>query len=199
MTETALRDMLALITAHADRERSAILEQARVEAARLVRSAHRDARARMHQTLVELRSQMRREVAQADAMLETARRQHQAHCELMLLTQADRPLREGVIARWRDQASRKIWVDHIVAQARTVLPATAWEVEHAPGWPARERDALGQTVAGESGHAPTFTEQADIAAGLRLCAKGACLDGTAESLLADRDAIHARLLAGLNA
>jgi len=198
MAEAALTGMLELVAAHETRAREAILDQARGEAQQLIREAHRHARARLHQAVLELRNQMRREIAQADAALETARRQHRARCEFALLKWAEKPLREAFIARWHDAAARRAWVTQALSQARSTLPVSSWEILHAPGWPAAERDALVATLARELGHPPLFAERKEIVAGLRLCAKGACLDCTLEGLLTDRDAIHGHLLADLN-
>jgi len=197
VTDPALTGMLELIAAHEARACGAILGQARKEAQRLIREAHRDVRTRMHQTLLDLRNQMRHEIAQADAALETARRQHRARCEFALLKWAEKPLREAFIARWQDARARGAWVNQLVIQARRVLPAVSWEVLHAPGWPAAEHEQLAAELTRDLGHAPIFVERTDIEAGLRLCAKGACLDGTLAGLLADRDTVHGRLLADL--
>lgn len=47
-------------------------------------------------------------------------------------------------------------------------------------------------------HAPHFEVKSTITAGLRICAGGACVDGSADGLLRERLAIEAVLLARIN-
>lgn len=195
MNDSALQGMLKLIADHERESRDLIVARAQAEARGIIAEAYRHGRERMHQTIVDLRSTMRREIAQADAALETARRRHRARCEFAMLESAAEPLRTALHERWRDTASRAAWVRRLVSQARRVLPANQWDIIHAPGWSESERHELARTLAHEPGVALQFHERADLAAGLRICAQSACLDGTLEGLLADHDAIHGRLLA----
>ncbi|HEY5683249.1 MAG TPA: hypothetical protein VIR61_06185 [Sulfuricaulis sp.] len=195
MNDSALKGMLKLIADHERESRDSIGARAESEARGIIAEAYRHGRERMHQTIVDLRSGMRREIARADAALETARRQHRARCEFAMLESAAEPLRAALIERWRDTASRASWVARLVSQAHRVLPANQWNIFHAPGWTEPERRELAHTLAHELDVALQFHERADIAAGLRICARGACLDGTLEGLLADHDGIHGRLLA----
>ena len=195
MDTIALDAMLKLVSEHVARERNTIEARAPAEARRLVAEAWRSGRARLHENINEIRAQLQREIAQADAALDTARRQHRARCEFALLDWAAEPLRAAVLARWRDPGDRRAWVERLVAQARAALPAGDWEIVHADGWPAAEREALGAELARTPVGAPRFRADAALAAGLRIGARGAWLDGTLDGLLADRDAIHGRLLA----
>lgn len=66
-----------------------------------------------------------------------------------------------------------------------------------PGWPADERDALAARLPCGHGSGVEFTEHAGLGAGLRIVAGRNVVDATLAGLLADREAIGARLLGEL--
>ncbi len=194
----ALERMLALVAGHRQARCEEILAQAQVAARRLAAEAHRGARRRMHGNVTEIRTLLRQRVAQAEAALETARRQHRQRRDFALLETAWPVLAEALRRRWHDTAARGDWVQRLARQALATLPPTGWEIVHPVDWPAVEREALAAWLARELSAAPRLRAAADVTAGLRICARGACLDGTVEGLLADRPAIEAMLLAEIN-
>lgn len=193
----ALEEMLKLVTEQQDRECAAITERADTETRDILAAAHRGARRRMHENVLEIRQIMRREMNQAQAALETAKRQHTQRCDFALIESGWPKLRVAVSARWREAGARRAWIDSLVQQAQTALPRGSWEVHHPADLAAADRDYLTQSVAAAAGEAPRFLVDAKASAGLRLCAAGACLDGTLEGILGDHAAIQARLLAML--
>lgn len=193
----ALADMLKLVADSSEREREEILAAAGREARELLGATHRAARRRMHDNVLEIRQVMRRELDQAQAALETARRQHQQRCDFALLEASWPLLREALARRWQDAGARQVWVESLLRQAQRALPAGAWDVHCPADWPASERERLAAQLA-SAGITVRFLVDATASAGLRLCAGGACLDGTAEGILGDRAAIQARLLARLS-
>ena len=94
-------------------------------------------------------------------------------------------------------AARRQWVDAAVAEAANVLAPGGWRIVHAPGWPADERDALAARLPCGHGSGVEFTEHAGLGAGLRIVAGRNVVDATLAGLLADREAIGARLLGDL--
>jgi hypothetical protein len=193
MNDVALKAMLDLVTQARERDCDAALTQARAEAARIIRAAQREARERLHRNVLEVRATMRREIAQAEAALDTARRQYRSRCDFALLERSEPLLSEVLAARWRDPETRRRWVERLALRARAVLPDEPWEIAHPADWPGAERDALATRLP----RPPRFVATPGLAAGLRFCARGACLDGTLDGLTADREAIHGRLLAEL--
>lgn len=193
----ALAEMLKLVADTSRHECEAVLATAGQEARELLGAAHRAARRRMHDNVLEIRQVMRRELDQAQAALETARRQHQQRCDFTLLDASWPLLREALARRWQDTAARQVWVESLVRQARRALPAAAWQVHHPAGWSDAERAQLAAQLSA-AGITGRFAVDGMASAGLRVCADGACLDGTAEGILADRDAIQARMLAKLS-
>lgn len=193
----ALDEMLKLVADASRKDCEAIMAEADREARELTGAAHRAARRRMHENVLEIRQIMRREVNQAQAALETARRQHQQRCDFTLLEASWPLLREALARRWHDTAGRGHWIESLLQEAQRALPAGPWDVHHPADWPAAEREQLAAQLA-SAGVTPAFSVDRAVSAGLRLCAHGACLDGTAEAILADRAAIQARLLAKLS-
>jgi hypothetical protein len=193
----ALDEMLKLVADASRKECEAVAESAEREARELTGAAHRAARRRMHDSVLEIRQIMRRELNQAQAALETARRQHQQRCDFRLLEASWSLLGDALARRWQDAAARKTWIASVVRQAQHALPGGTWQVHYPADWPSAERERLAADLSA-AGVTPQWIVDQGVSAGLRLCAQGACLDGTAEGILADRAAIQAQLLAKLN-
>ena len=193
----ALDEMLKLVADASRRDCEAVAASAERDARELIGAAHRAARRRMHDSVLEIRQIMRRELNQAQAALETARRQHQQRCDFRLLEASWSLLGDALVRRWQDAPARQAWIASLVHQARHALPVGNWQVHHPVDWPTNERERLAADLSAV-GVTPQWIVDPRARAGLRLCAQGACLDGTAEGILADRAAIQAQLLAKLS-
>ncbi|HRP95955.1 MAG TPA: hypothetical protein PL143_06860 [Rhodocyclaceae bacterium] len=191
----ALERMLDIVHSHEREQRAAILARAREDSKRIVGEAHRQARTRVSEYVLELKRHMRREFARAQAALETQRRRQRLRTDLALLEAGWTQLYDELIRRWSDPAGRAAWVEMVVSQALTLLPARRWEIVHPERWRRAEREALAGRLERELGHTPAFVACADIRAGVRIRVDGASVDGTLEGLLRDRVAIEAWLLA----
>lgn len=188
--------LLKLVEDYRERRCRQVLEHARVEAAAAVKQAHREARARMHKAIEEERARSQEKIASTRAQLQTQRRQRQQQADTALLRQTWDALHERLLARWQDAGTRRTWVQALMRQARAVLPAKRWQIEHPVGW--RTQEALGpgsELSAPGDGELPAFVEKPEITAGLRIRADDACLDGTPAGLLASQAEIEAQLLA----
>lgn len=190
--DAQVQALLQMVEEHRERRCRQILEQARTEAAAAVKQAYGEARARMHQAIEEERARGEGKIASTRAQLQTQRRQREQRLDMALLAQAWEALRARLLARWQDEQARRVWVRALVHQARAVLPAQKWRIEHPVGWRSQEALAL------LSEESAMFLEAPDIAAGLRIRAGDACLDGTPAGLLASRAEIEAQLLAELH-
>lgn len=195
MTEAALKEMLELVGRHGRQRCDEITTRARQEAQTILHAAHRAVRERTHRQLQELRHHRDRETARAQAELATARRGHQQRCDRILVESGGALLHAALRARWQDAGARRRWVEGLLNQARALLPRGPWRIAHPGDWPATERAALAELLTRELGAAPELGADRNVTGGLRLCAGGACLDGTIEALLADRRAVEAMLLA----
>lgn len=188
--------LLQLIKDYRERRCREILEHAQSEATTAVKHAHRDARARMHKAVEEERVRSQEKIVSTQAQLQTQRRQRQQQADAALLRQAWGALQGQLVTRWQDTHSRRIWVRALLRQARALLPAKKWQIEHPVGWHTQE--ALGPDSALDDRserESPAFVEVPEISAGLRIRAGEACLDGTPAGLLASRAEVEAELLA----
>jgi hypothetical protein len=193
----ALEEMLKLVASY-ERERCRdISERAQKEARHIVANARRRARARLREDARELRAAGRRRLALARAELDTARRAHEQRRDLALVTRGWRGLEARLRARWQDPAARGRWVAGAIAQALAVLPRATWTIAHAAGWTETERNGVAEALERQGVKVERVSLDARAQGGIRLCAGGACLDGTIDGLLADRAAIEAMLLAEL--
>lgn len=188
--------LLQLVESYRERRCRQILEDARAEATTAVKHAHREARARMHKAVEEERVRSREKIVSTQAQLQTQRRQGQQQADAALLQQAWDALQGRLLARWQDADSRRTWVQALVRQARALLPAKKWQIEHPVGWRPQEALGLGSELSAQGdGESPAFVETPEISAGLRVRVDEACLDATAAGLLASRAEVEALLLA----
>jgi hypothetical protein len=194
--EAQVGELLKLVESHRQDSCRKILEQAQSQAATIVKQAHREARARMHAATEQERTRAKEKIASTRAHLQTRRRQRHQQADMLLLERGWEKLRETLMKRWQDVDQRRVWVQALLREGLTLLPAEAWRVEHPPGWqPAEMLDLSSATALGTQDQTPVFVEARDIAAGLRIHVDHACLDGTLDGLLAIREAIEAQLLA----
>jgi hypothetical protein len=191
--------LVELITATRDAQSTAILEQARTQARERVRNAFQEARIRAHRAIEGERQRSRNLLAVNAARLDTHNRQHYQDAVQHLLARARHRLDAALRARWAEPDSRRQWLDHLLGLARQRLPASAWTITHPADWDAAELERWHGDIRDATGSAPILETSDGIAAGLRIQAGGACLDGSLEGLLADERAIQAQLLARLEA
>lgn len=188
------RALLDLIESDRDRQCSAIRDAARTQAALVRAQAEAAARERMRSLFEEQRRLRDARLAAAQARVATAQRLHEQRRSTALLQRAWQELPDVLTALWRCETTRRAWVDRVVADARRLLPAGAWQVVHAPDWPAAERQAVLQALAGTGHPVPGCTPDAAITAGIKITATGNVVDGTLAGLLSDRADFEARLL-----
>jgi hypothetical protein len=192
--EERARALLALVDEYRDSKSREILDAARAEAQGLVAQAFRLARSRVHEAIVDERKRYDAAVAGAEARLHTRQRLvHQGREASMLA--AGWQLLPGVLAeRWRSPAERRRWAETHLGRALATLPRTEWEIAHAPGWAADERQAAAGWLAAHGGPDLSFAADATLVAGFRVRAGHNLLDATLEGLLVERKGIEGRLL-----
>lgn len=193
--EQQTRALLDLVEADRAQQSAQILGDARARAAALLAQAQAEARAHMRQTFEEQRTRQREQIAAAQARLATQRRLHAQQRSAALLHLAWQQLPQELLALWQQPGSRAAWSAQVMASAQARLRAGPWRLRHPPDWPAAEQQAL----AADLRAAPVFEADTAVAAGLKVLANGNAIDGTLAGLLADRPAIEAQLLRGLEA
>lgn len=190
----AQQHLLAVVERYREEKCAELLERADEQARQLVRQAYAEARSRAQRGIADVRLHYRHKIAAAQARQQTHMRQQRQHDNSALLASLWEPLRAAILSRWQQPGARRAWIDALLRTAAAKLLDSSWTIEHPADWPQAERDAL-CTRLGEV--RVSFAPQAGIAAGLRIRAGGACVDGSVEGLLKDRAHIESLLLAGL--
>ena len=192
--ELRMQALIDLVTADRDRHCDAVLGEARQRAAKTLAAAHLKARQRMREAFDEERHRYAASGGAARARLETHRRLHEQRRSAELLAAGLAKLPQALCDRWRESATRKKWVDGVVAKARAVLPRGAWRIEHAPELTNDERDATAASLADICATPPEFVADAALRAGMKITAAGNVVDATLAGLVADRVELGASLL-----
>lgn len=197
--DTPREALIELIAATRDARNAEILRQARQQAQARIRSAFREARQRVSRAIGEERVRARGQLALNEARLETHDRQRYQDAVQHMLSRARHRLDAALGARWQDTWQRRQWLEHLLGQALRRLPKAHWQIGHPAGWDTAEIAPWLDRIAERTGAHPLLKGDAGIAAGLRIEAGGACLDGTVGGLLTDQRGVEAQLLARLEA
>lgn len=173
-----------------------LLEKARRNAVETVKRAHQENRARMRATIEEQRKRMEETLAATRARLATRERQRRQQADKERLSLAWSRLSEVLLERWQDSDCRRRWILGLVEEALAHLPGDPWRIEHPQDFVASELASMNESITEHcGGEPPDFAIRESIQAGLRIVAGGACLDGTVEGLLIERNRVEAELLA----
>ncbi|MBF0417711.1 MAG: hypothetical protein HQL86_05615 [Magnetococcales bacterium] len=190
-----LNQMLSFVESRRVAEREAILNQARAEAERLIAEAHRKARLRVKEMVAQERRLRTQALHGAQVRAETERRNHEMRLTQRALEQERRLLEEALLARWRDEASRRQWLESCVGQALRLLPVGVWEIVRPVGFSSEDLTFL-MAHLGAAGVVEVIERsEADLEVGIRIGCRGAWIDGSLAGLLAKGQGIEAHLLA----
>ncbi|MEW6648404.1 MAG: hypothetical protein AB1450_14475 [Pseudomonadota bacterium] len=198
VVEAQVETLLALVEQHRAERCGELLAQAAERRQALLSAAYGEARARVREAILTERRRGQDKLDATRAQLETRARQQQHRTALLLLQHGWELLGQAVLQRWKSAPQRRQWVCGLLHQALQRLPRCSWVIEHPPGWDLAECAEMQEQLRTHCGTLPELRANDQIDAGLRICAAGACLDGTLEGLLADRSAIEAQLLAQLH-
>ena len=190
----AQQQLLAVVERYREEQCAALLARANDQARELLRQAYAEARARGRRGVAEVRLHYRDRIAAAQARQQTRMRQQRQHENSALLASLWEPLREAILSRWQEPGTRRAWIEALLRTAAASLLDSSWTIEHPVDWPQAEQHAVRSRVGEVS---LSFAPQAGMAAGLRICAGGACVDGSVDGLLRHRAQIEALLLAAL--
>lgn len=189
-----VRALLQVIDLYQMRRCEEIARETEHQAADIVQQAYREARQRLHQAIVEEREKGRAEIAALKAQLQTERRQKRQQHVAALLQRAMKNLQSELLQRWREPATRSMWVERLLHQGLAMLPHKNWHIACPPDWPSEEQSHARTVLSGRIEGSLEFQPDPTVRAGLRICSAATCLDGTLHGLLGDRRAIEARLL-----
>lgn len=195
VVDAQLQHLLEVVEHDREERCHAVIEEAETLARQTVKQAHRDARARIHADFGELREQIRQRIASAEAQQQTRQRRLRQQADQDFLDAVWQPLQQALQRHWQLTEHRKQWVMRLIEKAAATLIDSHWLIEHPPDWPAHECNSLKQKLSRDFECFPSFEPHPKISAGLRICAAGACVDGSIEGLLQRRTHIQALLLA----
>ena len=189
------RSLIKLVADQRDQACRQLIGDAERTARKLVHQAHRKQRELLHRRIVGERARIQARIQAVEAERVTRERREQALSSADFLAQAWPLLRAGLQRRWADVHGRQHWVARCIREALLALPAGAWTVRHAEGWPAAEQHAARERLTRALGVEPHLRTDATIQAGLIIDGGGASLDASLDGLLADRSRLEGRLLA----
>ncbi len=190
--------LLELVLQRRDEECRQLQQRSEEEGLELLRAAYRSARTRLHENAESERNRARTHIGSARAELETQRRQRAQLLGSVVLAAAREQLPQRLTQHWADPAARAAWISNALEQALVALPGDSWRIRHPSSLAEAERDALRIAVQQQLPQAPELVADTKVKAGLILECAGVMLDVSSTGLLADRNAIEARLLALLN-
>jgi vacuolar-type H+-ATPase subunit E/Vma4 len=197
IVDAQISHLLGVVSRYEKENCQAILEQANNQAAKIVKEAYQLSHRRTARSLEEIRSQSFQDLKMAEAGLQTEARLTRHKLDEAFLEQAWEKLREALCTRWKDAELRKNWVAEIIDQASSALIAREWTVEHSTLLSADDVSFIQSCADEKELNAIEFNPRAEIDAGVRICAGGACIDGTIEGLLTQRDRIEEIFLASI--
>jgi hypothetical protein len=189
------RALLAVIEAERTRRVDAILAEARSKVRAILKEAHDRARREVRDAILAARLRADERLITLQARLATARRLNEQRRAAGILATEWAALPDALRARWAHTETRRRWAQHAVRIALGRLPRDDWRIAHPVGWPDVERCEVESMLTGELAAPPRFESDAALAAGLRIHSGRNAVDVTLEGVLADREAIGARLLA----
>jgi hypothetical protein len=160
----------------------------------ILRRARSEARARVHQAVVETRRENEHALARRRAAIDTRQRRARQATIRKLLDEAWQQLPEALAERWSQLATREGWCRAACHQAlRCLLDVGQVQVE----LDAEHEAALAPVLREELSAAPHMEIHGlgGFGPGLRIRAGNALLDATIGGLLAARERVAAELLA----
>lgn len=197
IVDAQISHLLGVVSRYEKERCQAILEQANNQASKIVKEAYQLSHRRTTRSLEEIRAQSFQDLKMAEAGLQTEARLTRHKLDEAFLSKAWEKLREALCMRWKDAELRKNWVVEIIDKASLALIAREWIVEHSTSLSADDVSFIQSCLDGKELDAIEFNPRAEIDAGVRICAGGACIDGTIEGLLTQRDRIEEIFLASI--
>ena len=174
-------------------------EESAAQARSIVRHARTEARARVHQAVLETRRENELAIARRKAAIDTRERRARQAMLRRLLDDAWARLPAALQARWADADARATWCRSACAQAQaTLLHVERLVVEVDPRWSAGLVTVIDACFADRERATVEVVPVPGLGPGLRVRGGKACVDATIEGLVAARERIAAALLAEID-
>ena len=136
--DTQLQHLLEVVDRRREEHCARVTEEAQAQARQIDKQAWRESRSRAHEDLLELRAQIRQQLASADARRQTQQRQQRQQLEQELISTCWPQLHDALQRLWDDRETRKRWVKDLILQASNILLNAHWCIEHPADWPGQE-------------------------------------------------------------
>jgi vacuolar-type H+-ATPase subunit H len=192
--QSAERALLDVVDSTYREQVEAILAEAEDRSRVIVREAHERARRGVRTAYLEAQERAEERIVTQQARAATERRLHEQRRAAKILEAEWALLPKALVERWSNAGMRRRWALHAARAALDQLPRAGWQIEHPADWSEAERSELAADVAPALVEAPVFAVDVSVKAGLRIKAGHNVVDATLDGLLADREAIGARLL-----
>ncbi|HEY9081378.1 hypothetical protein [Magnetovibrio sp.] len=189
--------MLDMVKRNREEQCRIIDAEAEQQARDIIARAHKDARAKVHEVIVEERRNGLRAIDKQRAKIETAKRQNLQDQENAFLEKVWQQLERELIARWQDATARQAWIDGAVDQAVAHLHPGAWRIEYPTNGSLDELKPCIERIKAFSGAEPKLIAVTNFDTGVCIEANGVRVDATLAGVLADEKEIAALLLAEL--
>ena len=189
------KSLIDEINARTQRQSDDVLSESRTEAATIIKTAHRDARARLHNVVRRLRKSRETSLSREKARLELERILHHQKEDAQLLARGMPLVENAMRRRWEDSSARQIWIIHALEIALTFLAAGNWQIYLPPTIHEDEFSRICSGVDIVDSITLDLVSDREIKTVLRIEMDDAVVDATLEGLLADTETIKAMLLA----
>ena len=189
--------MLDMVKRNREEQCRIIDAEAEQQARDIIARAHKDARAKVHEVIVEERRNGLRAIDKQRAKIETAKRQNLQDQETAFLDQVWQQLERELIARWQDTTARQAWIGGAVDQAVAHLHPGTWRIEYPTNGSPDELKPFVERIKAFSGAEPELVAVMNFDTGVCIEANGVRVDATLAGVLADEKEIAALLLAEL--
>jgi len=195
--DAQMTHLLDVVSRYEKEQCQSILEQANEQAKKIAKEAYQNARQRTTRSFEQMRSQSFQDLKIAEASLQTEARLARHKLDEAFLEKAWEQLRESLCNRWKEPGFKQNWIAELIRQGSSALIARDWTVDYSSSFSDDDVRWLKTSFDAVDLDSISFNPQPDIDAGIRICADGACIDGTIEGVLTQRDRIEEIFLASI--
>ncbi|MBF0444897.1 MAG: hypothetical protein HQL68_04860 [Magnetococcales bacterium] len=187
-------ELIALVEKNRDAKREEILQAARVEAQRILKTGFAEARKRVTEAIGKERRIKTLVENTVLARKKTEERQQKLQESQALLKESREILKNVLIQRWKDDTAREAWLNFVTEQAMRFLPQGEWQVVSPTELSQLDMAHIKSRIKQNPTSPIMFTQDAAIEAGLKIGCNNAWVDGSLAMLMADSNSIDAQLL-----
>jgi len=197
IVDAQVEHLLKVVNQYEQEHCDATRNRAREQADSIIKDAYQRVRERTRRSIEEVRSRSLQDLKMAEASLQTQIRLARHKLDEAFLEQAWASLRDVLCLRWKDKEMRSQWINEIVQKADEALISRQWTLECPDSLTDDECNKLNEKLQSLNLESLDLKQGENINAGLRICAGGACIDGSVDGLLRQRARIEEMFLASI--